>query len=211
MLSDPRQLYVISGPSGVGKTSLTRALVAGRSDLVLSVSYTTRPPRSGETGGVNYHFVDAGAFAAMAARGAFLEHAQVFGHAYGTARETVETALADGRGVVLEIDWQGAAQVRRAWPSAVLVMIVPPSVESLRARLSGRGDGDSAVERRMRTALAELGHWREFDYLVVNDRFGDALADLAATVRAGALTRAAREPWLRAALPELFGGPEGGA
>ena len=207
----PRRLFVVCGPSGVGKTSLTRALVAFAPGLVLSVSYTTRAPRAGEADGEAYHFVDAARFDAMVAAGAFLEHAQVFDHRYGTARATVAAALGTGQDVLLEIDWQGAAQVRANWPDAVLVMIVPPSVASLRARLQGRGDGADAVDRRMRDALAELSHWAQFDYLVVNDDFADARAELLAIVRASAATRAARRPWLQKALPELFAGtgPEG--
>lgn len=207
-----QRLFVVCGPSGVGKTSLTKALVGQYPGLTLSVSYTTRAPRAHEVDGVDYHFVDAARFAAMADAGEFVEHARVFDHHYGTARATVAAAHAAGRDVLLEIDWQGAAQVRRNWPDAVAVMIVPPSVASLRARLEARGDDPAAVARRMRDALAELGHWARFDYLVVNDRFEDALADLAAVVRAAGLARDAQARRLRAALPELFGaGPAAGA
>lgn len=211
MSATGRHLFVVCGPSGVGKTSLTRTLVRDVPDLSLSVSYTTRSARPDERPGEAYHFVEPSQFDAMVAQGAFLEHARVFDHAYGTARAAVEAALEAGRHVLLEIDWQGAAQVRRAWPGAVLILIVPPSVASLRARLEGRGDPPEAVERRMRDALAELSHWEGFDYLVANDDFERARADLRVIVRAHELTRPARASWLRQALPELFSGPSRGA
>ncbi len=199
----PGLLYVVCGPSGVGKTSLVRALVARRPGLALSVSYTTRPPRPGEQDGVDYHFVSADRFAQMRDAGEFLEYAQVFDYHYGTAAPTVVQAQADGRSVVLEIDWQGAVQARARLPGCVTVMILPPSVATLRERLSGRGDDPTIIDRRMRDALAELSHWSQFDYLVVNDQFEQALGDLCAITRAAELTRAGQRAWLAAHLPEL--------
>ncbi len=196
-------LFVVCGPSGVGKTSLVRALVAGCPALTLSVSYTTRAPRPGEQDGVAYHFVSAERFAAMQAAGEFLESAQVFDRHYGTAAPAVAQTLASGQSVVLEIDWQGARQAREKLPGCVTVMILPPSVATLRARLGGRGDDKAIIERRMRDALAELGHWPEFDYLVVNDEFERALDDLVAVTRAATLTRDYQRHWLVANLPEL--------
>lgn len=199
----PGQLFVVCGPSGVGKTSLVRALVGRCPALALSVSYTTRAPRPGEQDGVAYHFVSAERFAAMQAAGEFLESARVFDHHYGTAAPAVAKTLAAGHSVVLEIDWQGARQARQRLPGCVTVMILPPSVATLRARLGGRGDDEAVIERRMRDALAELGHWPEFDYLVVNDDFERALDDLGAITRAAALTREHQRAWLAASLPEL--------
>lgn len=199
----PGLLYVVCGPSGVGKTSLVRALVARRPGLALSVSFTTRPPRPGEQDGVAYHFVGAPRFAAMQAAGEFLEHAKVFDHDYGTSAVAVAQSLAAGQSVVLEIDWQGARQARTHLPGCVTVMIVPPSVAVLRERLGGRGDEPAIIDRRMRDALAELGHWPQFDYLVVNDAFEQALDDLCAITRAAELTRDRQRPWLAANLPEL--------
>lgn len=201
----PGLLFVVCGPSGVGKTSLVRALVARGPALTLSVSYTTRAPRPGEQDGVAYHFVSAERFAAMQAAGEFLESARVFDHHYGTAAPAVAHTLASGRSVVLEIDWQGARQARDRLPGCVTVMVLPPSVATLRARLGGRGDDEAVIERRMRDALAELGHWPEFDYLVVNDDFERALDDLAAVTRAATLTRDRQRAWLAAHLPELAG------
>lgn len=203
MSSNPGLLYVVCGPSGVGKTSLVRALVERRPALSLSVSYTTRAPRAGEQDGVAYHFVSAQRFAAMQAAGEFLEHAQVFDHHYGTSAPAVAQALQDGRSVVLEIDWQGARQARARLHGCVTVMVLPPSVAVLRQRLGGRGDETALIERRMRDALAELGHWPEFDYLVVNDRFESALDDLCAITRAAELTRERQRAWVAAQLPEL--------
>lgn len=203
MSAAPGQLFVICGPSGVGKTSLVRALVARCPALALSVSYTTRAPRPGEQDGVAYHFVSAERFAAMQAAGEFLESARVFDHHYGTAAPAVAQTLAAGHSVVLEIDWQGARQARQRLPGCVTVMILPPSVATLRARLGGRGDDEAVIERRMRDALAELGHWPEFDYLVVNDDFERALDDLGAITRAVALTRDRQRAWLAESLPEL--------
>lgn len=199
----PGLLFVVCGPSGVGKTSLVRALVARSPALTLSVSYTTRAPRPGEQDGVAYHFVSAERFAAMQAAGEFLESARVFDHHYGTAAPAVAHTLASGRSVVLEIDWQGARQARDRLPGCVTVMVLPPSVATLRARLGGRGDDEAVIERRMRDALAELGHWPEFDYLVVNDDFERALDDLVAVTRAATLTRDRQRAWLAAHLPEL--------
>jgi guanylate kinase len=180
-----------------------RALVARCPALALSVSYTTRAPRPGEQDGVAYHFVSAERFVAMQAAGEFLESARVFDHHYGTAAPAVAKTLASGQSVVLEIDWQGARQARQRLPGCVTVMILPPSVATLRARLSGRGDEEAVIERRMRDALAELSHWPEFDYLVVNDDFERALDDLLAVTRAAALARAHQQSWLAANLPEL--------
>lgn len=176
-------LYVISAPSGAGKTSLTHALIdrlAGRGHSIrFSVSYTTRAPRPDEREGIDYRFVAEARFRDMIAAGEFLEYARVFGCFYGTARAETERVLADGHDVVLDIDWQGAQQVRRRVPGAVLVFIEPPSLAELKRRLQARGseDGDS-VARRLAEAQAELGHAPEYDYRVVNDCFDRALAAL---------------------------------
>ena len=199
----PGLLFVVCGPSGVGKTSLVRALVARCPDLSLSVSYTTRAPRPGERDGVAYHFVTPERFTQMQAAGEFLEHAQVFDHQYGTSALAVARSLADGQSVVLEIDWQGARQAREKLPGCVTIMILPPSVATLRTRLGGRGDAADVIERRMRDALAELGHWSEFDYLVANASFERALDDLWAITRASVLTRAHQQRCLGASLQEL--------
>jgi guanylate kinase len=203
MSPSPGLLYVVCGPSGVGKTSLVQALVVRRPDLALSVSYTTRPPRGGEQEGVSYHFVSSARFNAMRAAGEFLEYAQVFDHQYGTSAAAVEQMLAAGRDVVLEIDWQGAQQARTRILGCVTVMILPPSVAVLRQRLTDRKDDTALVERRMRDAVAELSHWPQFDYLVVNEVFEQALADLCAITRSGELRRERQCAWIAAALPEL--------
>jgi guanylate kinase len=178
-------LFIISAPSGAGKTSLVRALVDAEPTVAVSVSHTTRPIRPGETDGENYHFVDADTFAAMVNEGAFLEHANVFGNLYGTARSEVENRLNAGQDVILEIDWQGAQQIRRLMPESVSVFILPPSRETLRERLTGRGQDDpDVIDRRMAEATREMSHYPEADYLVVNDDFETALADLRAIIRA---------------------------
>ena len=179
------ELFVVSAPSGAGKTSLVKALAAAEPALCISVSHTTRPRREGERDGVDYHFVDKPTFQAMIADGAFLEHACVFDHHYGTSRATVDTALDAGQDVVLEIDWQGARQVRDKVPGCVSVFVLPPSRETLLARLRGRGrDPAEVIERRMHDAVAEMSHYDEFDYLVVNDDFQRALAELGEIVHA---------------------------
>jgi guanylate kinase len=178
-------LYVVSAPSGAGKTSLVRALLDSTGDhLVLSVSHTTRAPRPGEVDGRDYHFVDAEAFRRMIDDGAFLEHARVFDNYYGTARQGIEAQLAQGRDVILEIDWQGARQVRQALPESVGIFILPPSREALRERLSARGQDDEAViARRMQDAVNEMSHYGEYDYLVINEVFSTARDELAAIIR----------------------------
>ncbi|MBW0148646.1 guanylate kinase [Marinobacter arenosus] len=177
-------LYVISAPSGAGKTSLVAAMLRADQKLGVSVSHTTRPKREGEQDGVNYHFVTRDSFESMIGRGDFLEHADVFGNYYGTSHTWVRETLAKGRDVILEIDWQGAVQVRRLMPECVSIFIVPPSSEVLRERLTGRGtDAPDVVERRLTEAAEECRHALEFDYLVVNDQFELALADLLAIVR----------------------------
>ncbi|MDX5335272.1 MAG: guanylate kinase [Marinobacter sp.] len=178
-------LFVISAPSGAGKTSLVAEMLRQDSQLGVSVSHTTRPMRTGEQDGVNYHFVSRDEFEAMIAEGDFLEHADVFGNYYGTSHAWVRETLATGQDVILEIDWQGAEQVRRLVPECVSIFIVPPSAEVLRERLIGRGtDAPEVIERRLAEAEEECRHAAEFDYLVVNDDFGVALADLLAITRA---------------------------
>lgn len=187
-------LYVISAPSGAGKTSLVAEMLRNEEKLGVSVSHTTRPMREGEQHGVNYHFVSRDEFEAMIGRGDFLEHADVFGNYYGTSQVWVRETLAKGRDVILEIDWQGAEQVRRLIPECVGIFIVPPSPEVLRERLTGRGtDAPEVVDRRLREAAEECSHAVEFDYLVVNDDFGAALQDLLAIVRGQRLRIAAQQ------------------
>lgn len=181
----PGTLYIVSAPSGAGKTSLIRALVGTDPEFVVSVSYTTRAPRLGEEDGVDYHFVDEGVFREMIDAGEFLEHARVFDHYYGTSHRAVAAQLAEGRDVILEIDWQGARQVRTAVPGALGIFILPPSRAALRQRLQGRKQDDEAViERRMRDAESELSHYPEYDFIVINNDFGQALEDLRAILRA---------------------------
>lgn len=199
-------LFVVSAPSGAGKTSLLRTLIPTDPRLRLSVSHTTRPPRPGERDGEHYHFVDRARFEAMVAAGQFLEHARVFDNLYGTAEQSVRDVLGADLDVVLEIDWQGARQVRARFPEAVSVFIVPPSVEALRQRLGGRGqDSDEIIERRMRDACSELSHFGEYDYLVVNDAFDQALEDLRAIVAAERLSRPRQERRLASALEAMLG------
>ncbi|MBL8259620.1 MAG: guanylate kinase [Candidatus Competibacteraceae bacterium] len=174
-------LFIIAAPSGAGKTSLIKSLVDSTPDVAVSVSHTTRKPRPGERDGVHYHFVSVADFASMRDRGLFLEHARVFDHDYGTSRAAVSAQLESGLDVILEIDWQGARQARALLPESASIFILPPSVATLRQRLIGRGqDSAATIERRMAAALDELSHYAEFDYLVVNDRFPDALHALRA-------------------------------
>jgi guanylate kinase len=196
-------LFIISAPSGAGKSSLVNALLSEDANLALSVSYTTRAPRAGELEGREYHFVDAKTFAAMLKRGEFLESAEVHGNRYGTSRKGIEDARARGLDIVLEIDWQGARQVRKAFPEAVSVFILPPAppLPELERRLRGRGkDSEDAIERRLANAREEIRHAGEFDYVIINKEFEEARRDLSAIVRASRLT-ASRQ---RAKHPEAF-------
>ncbi|HET7099787.1 MAG TPA: guanylate kinase [Terriglobia bacterium] len=187
-------LYLITAPSGAGKTSLVKELVREHPGLKFSISYTTRPQRPREEQGRDYHFVSVGEFRRMVEAGEFLEHAQVFDNYYGTARHTVETSLSAGQDVLLEIDWQGAQQVRRAMPEAVSIFILPPSLPELERRLRNRGtDSDEVIARRLRDAVADMSHWPEFDYVVVNDEFSHALTALNAILAGqGDASRAGR-------------------
>ena len=181
-------LYIVSAPSGAGKTSLVARLLESRSDLALSVSHTTRAPRPGEQDGIHYHFTDAETFLAMIEDGAFLEHARVFDNYYGTAQASVQAQLDAGKDVILEIDWQGAQQVRRLMPACQSIFIVPPSRVALEARLRGRGqDSDEVIERRLSEAVKEIEHHVEYDYLVVNDDFDTALGELQSIFQANRL------------------------
>ena len=193
-------LYLISAPSGAGKTSLVNALLErpeaaiGTAGLCVSVSHTTRPMRPGETDGVNYHFVDRDTFGQMAAKDAFLEHAEVFGNFYGTSRAAVEKRLEEGWDVILEIDWQGAAQIKQFLPGAVSIFILPPSREALLQRLTQRGqDQPEVIAGRMANAVSEMSHYPQADFLVINDDFDVALDDLCAIFRSARLRRGIQE------------------
>jgi guanylate kinase len=186
-------LLIICAPSGAGKTSLVNALLEREPDIELSISYTTRAPRPGENNGRSYHFVSREQFLAMASRGEFLESAEVHGNLYGTSQAWISARRAEGKDIVLEIDWQGAAQVRRLIPDAVGVFILPPSPEALRSRLEERGqDAPESIERRLRAAREELAHVGEFDYVIINRDFDVAVADLVSIVRAQRLRLAAQ-------------------
>ncbi|MEM9404254.1 MAG: guanylate kinase [Pseudomonadota bacterium] len=174
-------LYVLAAPSGAGKTTLVKALVARNPGYRFSISYTTRPIRSTEVDGVDYFFVSQPEFNRLRDSGELLESAIVFGKQYGTSRSQVERHLADGHDVILEIDWQGARQVRTSMPESISVFILPPSREELERRLRGRGtDSDEEVNRRLSEALSDMGHWDEFDYCIVNDHVDDAVDQLEA-------------------------------
>lgn len=176
-------LFIVSAPSGAGKTSLVEALLARDAHLALSVSATTRPPRAGEQDGVHYHFIAPERFQDAIAAGEFLEHAEVFGNRYGTREADVRATLATGRDLILEIDWQGARQVRERIPGAVGIFVMPPSVAELERRLRGRGtDSEAVIAGRMARARDEMAHLDEYDYAVVNDDFAAALERLAAIV-----------------------------
>jgi guanylate kinase len=178
-------LFIVCAPSGAGKTSLVNALLEREPAVELSVSYTTREPRDGETGGVDYHFVTRDAFLEMAGRGEFLESAEVHGNLYGTSQAWIDARMAEGRDIVLEIDWQGAQQVRRLVPSAVGVFVLPPSLDALRRRLTARGkDSSEVIERRLANAREEIAHVEEFDYVIINQTFDVAVVDLVSIVRA---------------------------
>ena len=176
-------LYVISAASGAGKTSLVSAVLDQVSDIEVSVSHTTREPREGEVDGVNYHFIDSDTFQAMVDAGEFFESATVFGNMYGTSRQHIQEQLLKGKDVILEIDWQGARQIRQLMADCKSIYIVPPSIAALRERLTSRGQDDEAViDKRMQEAVSEMSHYAEFEYLVVNDDFDEARENLAAII-----------------------------
>ncbi|HMT80197.1 MAG TPA: guanylate kinase [Azonexus sp.] len=182
-------LYVVAAPSGAGKTTLVRLLLEQEAAVQLSISYTTRAPRVGEVNGREYHFVDATEFQAMIAREEFLEWAEVHGNFYGTSKKWIADQLAADRDVLLEIDWQGAQQVRKLFPQAIGVFILPPSMDELTRRLTGRGtDSADVISRRLAAAQAEMRHVGEFDYVIINDQLARALDDLRAVVRASRLS-----------------------
>lgn len=172
-------LYVVSAPSGAGKTSLVKAMLERDSGILVSVSHTTREMRPGEVDGVDYNFIAMDEFNKMIEESAFLEYAEVFTNKYGTSQLWVQEQLDNGKDVILEIDWQGAQQIRRLMPACLSIFIVPPSKEALRERLNNRGqDSDEVIEHRMSEAVSEMSHYGEYDYLVVNDEFDTALNDL---------------------------------
>jgi guanylate kinase len=193
-------LFVLAAPSGGGKTSLVSALLEREPGIRLSVSYTTRPPRPGESDGVHYHFIDEARFATLKDRGEFLEHAHVHGNWYATSATWLREQITAGHDVLLEIDWQGAAQVHRLIPDAVLIFILPPTLASLRERLEKRGQDSAAViARRLDAAREEMRHYSDFNYVIMNQDFARAVDDLSAIVRAARLT-ASRQGVRHAAL-----------
>ena len=189
------QIFIIAAPSGAGKSSLVAALIAADPGIRLSISHTTRTPRPGEMNGREYHFVSHEVFRGMQARGEFLESAEVYGNFYGTSSADIRHSLEQGRDVVLEIDWQGARQVRRLFTDAISIFILPPSLEALRERLLSRGkDPLPIIEQRLALAREDLSHENEFDYAIINKDFAEAAKDLAAIVRAARCRRSRQQP-----------------
>jgi len=181
-------LFVISAPSGAGKTSLVQALLNINPQINLSVSYTTRQPRAGEVDGKDYHFVSRAQFLDMAARGEFLESAEVYGNLYGTSQSWISQENAQGRDILLEIDWQGAEQVRKLFPQCITIFVLPPSLEALEQRLKGRGkDHAEVIAQRLAAAHEDVSHVAEFDYVIINDNLNEALRELNAVVLAARL------------------------
>ena len=205
-MSGRGHLYVIAAPSGAGKTSLLHALMRRRPDIGFSVSCTTRKPRPGEQDGRDYHFIERAEFERLVEAGEFIEHADVFGNLYGTRRSVVDAALAQGRDLILEIDWQGARQVRKRLPEAIQIFILPPSRAELESRLRKRAsDSDEAIARRLAESVLEMSHWRDFDYVVVNGDFERALAELEAIFDGRGEASRGDRPELAALLPALLG------
>ncbi len=205
MPSTAARLFVIAAPSGAGKTTLVKALTTRNPELRFSISYTTRPKRRNEAHAVDYLFVDKSEFERLRSEGALLESAEVFDNFYGTSREQVEKHLAAGHNVILEIDWQGARQVREAMPDCITVFILPPSREELERRLRSRGtDTEAVIERRLRDALSDMSHWDEFDYVIFNDDLDQAVADLEAVLAGRGEGSATDNPGVRAAANALL-------
>jgi len=199
------QLLIVSAPSGAGKTSLIKALMEQDQRVEVSVSHTTRPQRPGEVEGVNYFFVSTETFHEMREAGAFFESAEVFGHFYGTSLTQLEARLSDGADVILEIDWQGAQQVRKLLPDSAWLFILPPSLEALKSRLQARGqDAEDTIDLRMRAARDEMSHWDEADYLIINDQFDLALEALQALVRSLRLRTGQQQSALQDLIEDLL-------
>ncbi len=197
-------LFVVVAPSGAGKTSLVKALLEREPNIKLSISYTTRKPREGEVNGRDYHFVDRAAFEKMIEQGDFLEYAAVYGNYYGTSKRWIENQLSGDHDVLLEIDWQGAAQLKAIFPNLMGIFILPPSLAELRKRLESRGkDAPEAIERRMASAREEISHVLEFEYIIVNERFEAALSDLISIVHATRVSRAQQAVRLASLLGEF--------
>ena len=204
-MSTTGTLFIVSAPSGAGKTSLVKALVESTEGVCVSISHTTRPMRPGEEDGVNYHFVDTGQFQEMIEANAFLEHAKVFDNFYGTSQSWVTETLATGQSVILEIDWQGAQQIKRQLPNSVSIFILPPSREALEHRLQGRGqDADEVIQKRLAEAVAEMSHYAEADYLIINDVFNQALADMQSVIACQRLTGLKQQENHQTLLKELL-------
>ena len=199
------QLLIVSAPSGAGKTSLIKALMEQDQRVEVSVSHTTRPQRPGEVEGVNYFFISTEVFHEMREAGAFFESAEVFGHFYGTSLTQLEARLSDGADVILEIDWQGAQQVRKLLPDSAWLFILPPSLEALKSRLQARGqDAEDTIDLRMRAARDEMSHWDEADYLIINDQFDVALEALRALVRSLRLRTGQQQSALQDLIEDLL-------
>jgi guanylate kinase len=205
MTRQPARLFVIAAPSGAGKTTLVKALTTRNPDLRFSISYTTRPQRRNEAHGVDYLFVDKEAFDRLRSADALLESAEVFDNCYGTSRQQVEEHLSAGNNVILEIDWQGAQQVREAMPECITVFILPPSREELERRLRARGtDTPEVIDRRLQDALSDMSHWAEFDYVIFNDDLDQAVVDLEAVLANNGAGSATNEPGVQAAVARIL-------
>ena len=201
----PGRLIVLAAPSGAGKTTLAHKLLALVPKLKFSISYTTRPPRETEVQGEDYFFVSEDEFGEMRANDAFLECAEVFDHWYGTSQEYIQSLLDQGRSVLLEIDWQGAAQVRSRRPDAVSVFIMPPSRDELERRLRGRRtDSEEVIQRRLRQALSDMEHWNEFDYVIINDDLDKATSELADIVSTGRAENRTSSPETQARIEKIL-------
>jgi guanylate kinase len=206
MPEETTRLFVIAAPSGAGKTTLVHATVMNSPDLRFSISYTTRPQRSNEVDGRDYHFIDMAEFEKLRAEDDLLESATVFDNLYGTSRRQVEEILSDGHNVLLEIDWQGARQVRESMPDCVTIFVMPPSLAELERRLRDRRtDSDEVIERRLRDAVSDMGRWHEFDYVIINDDLDQAVATLEAVLGGGGAASATENADLRARVAEIIG------
>ena len=206
MSPENAKLFVIAAPSGAGKTTIVKALVARNPDLKFSISYTTRQKRRTEVDGVDYLFIDVDAFEKKRAEGELLEYAEVFDNFYATSRSQVEKLLAEGHNVILEIDWQGARQVRESMPECITIFILPPSLEELERRLRDRRtDSAEVIERRLRDAMSDMSHWDEFDYVIINDKLDQAVVDLESVLAGGGESCARANVALRRAVARIIG------